>query len=959
MTIAKHTNYIINLIIIHLLLLAKCGYTYGNTINVVSFTKDVYGAYSKNWSVDFDEEGNAYFGNSAGLLTFNGAHWQLYQLPNYGIVRSVHVASDGRIYVGSFEEFGYFKKDEYGLLHYHTLKEKIKDFSFHNNEVWKIYEDAKGNILFQSFDEIFIYKDGQVKILPTDDPILFLLEARGRYFAKSFYDDFLEFKNDSFTEIPQKTFKTGIPLRTISPFKENDFIIGSNKGLTIWNKDGFKTWDAPIQKEISDKDINVALFDGNLYYFGTLKGGIYVFDANGKIIHHLNTKNYLNTNTIYDIKLDKKKRLWYSGNAGVGYIEFNFPHIVVTDAKVNIGMVYSSTVFENTIYLATDQGVYSHPYNSIQLENIKLSDFKLIKGSNGQAWHIEAIENQLLCGHSKGTFLIEKNKFIKLTEKNAGYNFKHILVNNEKRLLLSTHYDLLVLKKNSSNRWEYEKALQGFNFGVKNIEVDHNNFIWASHFIKKSIYKLKIKASNTDEVVYEKYGVNKGLPSDFGNNVYKIFNSIVFATPKGFYAYDALKDTIISYSKLNGQLGKFSTSSHLYKGPSNSYWFINGSRIGYFKTDFDSLKKVFEYDFRKPGTGLVENYERIVPLENGQAIICLENGIAIYNPQNDSIKSNEFSYPIHINHIKRKNNKDQSKILLLQSGTEKLKHPIKQIEFQFSTMSSPGKNSLFQYKLEGLDENWSELSNKMNASYQKLRHGEYTLLIKGIDEYGKDIPMTSYAFEVLPPWYLRKLSLTIFILLWIAFFVSLPYGIKQYIKIHKRKLQEDQEKIIAEKEKEQHYKTEQAILQNKVEHQSSQLASSTMAIIRKNESLLEIKEEVEKKKRTLDGRLPDSYLDSVIKLIDRNLEHKSDWETFETHFDDAHINFFNRLKEKYPKLTPKDLRLCAYLKMNLSSKEIAPLLNISIRSVEVHRYRIRKKLELEPNDNLVEIMMQF
>ena len=86
--------------------------------------------------------------------------------------------------------------------------------------------------------------------------------------------------------------------------------------------------------------------------------------------------------------------------------------------------------------------------------------------------------------------------------------------------------------------------------------------------------------------------------------------------------------------------------------------------------------------------------------------------------------------------------------------------------------------------------------------------------------------------------------------------------------------------------------------------------------------------------------------------------HEEDWHLFEQHFDQVHENFLKRIKEIHPGLTPKDLKICAYLRMNLSSKEIAPLLNISVRGVEISRYRLRKKLGLERDDNLIEYLMK-
>ncbi len=86
---------------------------------------------------------------------------------------------------------------------------------------------------------------------------------------------------------------------------------------------------------------------------------------------------------------------------------------------------------------------------------------------------------------------------------------------------------------------------------------------------------------------------------------------------------------------------------------------------------------------------------------------------------------------------------------------------------------------------------------------------------------------------------------------------------------------------------------------------------------------------------------------------------QQDWNLFENSFDEAHENYFRKLKEEYPDLTPNDLKLSAYLRMNMSSKEISSLLNITVRSVELRRYRLRKKLNMEHDKNLVEFFMEL
>lgn len=84
-----------------------------------------------------------------------------------------------------------------------------------------------------------------------------------------------------------------------------------------------------------------------------------------------------------------------------------------------------------------------------------------------------------------------------------------------------------------------------------------------------------------------------------------------------------------------------------------------------------------------------------------------------------------------------------------------------------------------------------------------------------------------------------------------------------------------------------------------------------------------------------------------------------DWDSFAQNFDQVHNDFLKRLKNKYPQLSPRDLKLCAYLKLNLTTKDMAPLLNISVRGIEISRYRLRKKIDLPNNISLNDFMMNF
>jgi DNA-binding CsgD family transcriptional regulator len=128
-----------------------------------------------------------------------------------------------------------------------------------------------------------------------------------------------------------------------------------------------------------------------------------------------------------------------------------------------------------------------------------------------------------------------------------------------------------------------------------------------------------------------------------------------------------------------------------------------------------------------------------------------------------------------------------------------------------------------------------------------------------------------------------------------------------------------------------------------------------MNLIKKNELLSMIKEDLKNTTEPLQNK----SIKSVITTINKNINEEDSWNVFVDAFNNADKDFLKKIKIAHQSLTPNDLRLCAFLRLNLSSKEIAPLLNISVRSVEIKRYRLRKKMDLPHEKGLVEYILSI
>jgi DNA-binding CsgD family transcriptional regulator len=261
----------------------------------------------------------------------------------------------------------------------------------------------------------------------------------------------------------------------------------------------------------------------------------------------------------------------------------------------------------------------------------------------------------------------------------------------------------------------------------------------------------------------------------------------------------------------------------------------------------------------------------------------------------------------------------------------------------------------YQYRLEGYQDDWGQWTTTPGVTFSNMPFGDYEFEVRArIGEAVSENP-ASYSFMILRPWYLSYWAIGGYILAFVFIFLGVNRLYKTYYQRQQRKILEENRKKTKRnklKAKKKIMEIQNAKLQQEIDSKNRELAVSTMSLIKKNEFLNTLKEQLKAVKDR-------SEITSVIRTIDRNIGNDDDWKFFEEAFNNADKDFLQKVKELHPDLTPNDLKLCAYLRLNLSSKEIAPLLNISVRSVEVKRYRLRKKMSLPHEKSLTNYILEL
>jgi len=920
------------------------------TFHVTNYSKSEYQAGNQNWDLSIAGDRLLFVANNNGLLHFNGANWELENIPSKTIIRSVLYDND-KLFVGSFEEFGYWDITNNTLGNYHSLSTSIQN-SPANQEFWRIVKH-NNSIYFQSFGSIYVFNGKSIKSIELPFPVLFLLNVNGQLFIQEINGMLHRVIDDKLQLVPNSEIFRNTEVKVALPFNGNKILFGTNnKGLYVYDGINFKQWKTDIDETLFASNINNGLFINNQYCLGSILNGVFIINNNGKLINHIDSK-YLQNSTILSIDTDKLGNIWLGLDKGLSYISFNTPFDIYLD-KNNSESVYTGIIHNNKLYIGSNQGIY---YYELGKDN-HFSSKKLIPGTQGQVWFIKLIDNKIYCGLNDGTYLLENNKLKKIGSLSGGYNL--IKLDNDKGVYIQNTYSQLVTYKTEQSSLVQHQTIEGFSSPSKLLEVDFQGNIWLGHSID-GITRLQPNNDLSSIVKTLKIDDKQGLNFKT-NRVYKVDNRIVVPSIKGLLRWDDIKEQFVLFDELNAQLQDFEKSYAIISLPNSRYWFIKNNEWGLFEIRFGKAILLYRIIPEMYNFNLVENYENIASLNDSLELICLDNGFALLNifQLNRLV---EINIPPSITSLQiwsDGNSKEDYPI----TTTKKVEIPFNQnnIEVSFTSNEVLGTKRYFQYRLLEIENEWSNWNTNTTVLYNRLPTGNYTFQVRTLNAKGIVTKSSELTFEVKPPYY----QSTTAILFYCAFVIIMVYLLWKFNRIRLQRHIDRQRKLEEEKLNREREEAEKTIiklqndnLQADIQYKSSQLALSTMSIVKKNELLMEIGNELAGMKTELGYRIPNKYFDKINKLINQNIDNEHDWEIFEQLFDQAHQNFFKRLKDAYPTLTASDLRLCAYLRMNLSSKEIAPLINITVRGVEERRYRLRKRLNLSTEESLTDFILQF
>lgn len=916
---------------------------------VRSYSVSNYNAGIQNWSVAQDERGIMYIGNNKGLLEFDGNRWKLHELPTKNIVRTVYIGEDGKIFVGSFEEFGYFERDSFDSLVYHSLKDEVKDFRFQNDEIWSIVP-VQDEIVFQSFGSLFIYDGHTVRGIRTKSLPLNLFQVGDTFYSQLINEGLSIFINDGFEHLIDRKLLGDSDVMAGLSYDDGALLLTRNSGGFIYQHGKVVKWHTECDAELEKYTVNRAVMTkDSCYIIGTISNGVYAIDKRGRLLWKENTDSRLQNNTVLGLYCDADNNVWVALDEGIAYILNNSLVYYYEPPYRKIGMIYDVLVKEDEAYVASNQGVY----------RMKSGKLELVPGLEEQAWYVKEWGNQILCGHNKGTFQIAGLQASLISDVRGAMCMREIYHEGRPLLLQGTYTFLNLYKENASGVWSFLNSLGGFTHMVRGIEMDHRGNIWVKH-LRKGLFRLRI-SPDLKRVEDLKMYMELGDVKDGNFSLFKINGRVVFSNGKAFYTYEDMTDSIIPYEVMNEQLPELKGINDVSHAGGHMYWFVSGRMAYLVKCEMN----VFQIEHRIPfslfeGLSIEERAAMVYDKGSKSSYLCLNNAIARIDADSSLLYKSSVKRSLWVSGITVEAEWTGKKKQLSVQEENK-------IEAEFSTvcfsLCYPVYNNYtykVRYKLEGLNDQWVDNERSLEKKYTRLPFGSYVFKAEVYDG-NQILASTTLPFVILRPWYLSYWAISGYVLAGLILLLLLQYIVYQSVKKKKDRVIEQQriahqaeieqqEKKIIELEKEQ--------LEADLRFKSKELSGVVMTNIAHQEFLNSLKEEIQQQK--LSGQYTRKNLDKLLALVNNNIvSDEESWNMFQANFDRIHENFFRNLKQQYPDLTSGDLRFCALLRLNLPTKEIAKLLNISIRGVDAARYRLRKKFNLPQEDSLTDFMINF
>ena len=711
-----------------------------------------------------------------------------------------------------------------------------------------------------------------------------------------------------------------------------------------------------LSKELRGSYVNHILeLSDNRLAISTQTSGLVLFDPKSGSIEKITSKDGLTSNACLRSFQDFHGNLWLGLQNGISMLPINSPMRLINRDILLQGSGYEAFETDDGFYYTSSNGIYYLAHSD--------AESKFIKGTEGPSYGIQEISGSLYAGHQTGLFLLENGGAKHIAETDGLWRVKP-LRSNRKYAIGGSYSGLYFFELDENQKLKYSHKVRGFNESSRFFEEDQSGDIIVGQYYK-GLFQLKFIEEFKEVEVFDIFE-KEGLQNFEQIILSKVDDDLIIASKSGLFQLDKKKKSLVP----SEMFSKYFKDEQVYlfeQDDQKNVHVVTENTVGFFK--HISLKNyVFVpsslHDLRY---NLNNDLLNISTKTKNGILFSSNEGFIHYDPKLETQGSLDQLlivskvYSVSRDTTLYRINPFESLPEDIQEVTVNANDGVLQIHVE-SFEFNGGKNQEFRYFLDGFDKEFTDWTGSWIKEYSNLNEGEYDFTVQTRNYFGEIVSSDLLTLHVIPPLHktiLAKIlygSITFLILYLLYNYQNRRYLLKtlEIEKISQKEilqLEKKRERELANLQEEQ--------LERDLRHVNNLLAASTMNLVVKNEFIESIKEDLNEVKQLGKDKRTKKALEDIVKGIDSTLRLQEDWEQFQLHFDKVHGDFLTRLRDEYFDLSPNEQKLCALLRLNLNTKEISNLMSISLRGVEVARYRLRKKLMLQKGQNLSKFILKF
>lgn len=750
---------------------------------ITNFESRDYGYESQNFDIEQSDGGLMYFSNVNGILEYDNSAWRLIRMNG---TPHMDIDCSKRIFVAGHNQIGYLKSTLQG-----TEFVPLKDEKFGKTPQVNDVVALCGEVFFASDTCIYKYANEKLTIFKTHEDELEIYEVGGQMLVWIAGKGLFRYVDQQLQHIPEADDFKDYGFRGISIFDSRIIVKPERtRGLHVLDKGKLSKFDTQINEMIEEGNVTgLQNFRNKYLLISTEVNGLFVLNKKGQLMFHLNKASGLSDNHVTKMFVDRDKQLWVSTYNGLSYVELSSPFTYYNfDERLNVSIL-AINKRKDKLYFSTNQGVYWANTGLVKDTIPVRYDsnnriFTKIDGLNVRVKNLVSFEEHLYACTDYGIYLIRDNNAEFLIEGNVEAIVKSTFYQDQYYIACSQGVKLANIKPDG--RIELIGRIRNLNYDIRTIAESENGHLWLGTD-NDGVFKIEFTKSRQLKPVVIHIQRGYGMPENYDwVDVYKTRSGILFSTFQGVYRMDEQEGFV-----LDDELGlDFQDNNRwvypIYEDKHGDLWLSSGRKDSYKKktgvAEYHPENQTYSFN-EYPFQLISDNTIECIFVEEDNTWLGSINGIIRYNQSVHPEKN-----PVHTCAI-RHFSVDLDTVLLdnamLTSGVEQvskpeLNHRQKNLRFEYTApFYQAGGDVVYQTRLLGLQDGWTEYSQENFKEYTNLGTGEYVFQVRAKNPYGEVSDLCSFGFSIRPPLYFTWWAFVIYVLL-IATFTYMLTKRKEY-----------------------------------------------------------------------------------------------------------------------------------------------------------------------------------